>query len=291
MTVSRHAVTRLVDWNGDGVFDLLVGDGEGNVWLFRNVGSKTDFRLAPGERVKVGRTELRAGTGNTTACFVDMTGDGKRDLIVAHSDDQVLVCVNQGAAGEPEFDGVAPLSGRDGTEFRLPNGCGARIDVGDWDGDGLPDILAGGYLGSIVLYRNTGTANSPRFEAAGVPLTSQGKAWSEPYDVHPTLVDLNQDGRPDLAYGTNWGYFSYFISDTQPRNRSAFAFPSYPLRLGNLDLRAIAGDDSTPTFGDVNGDGTLDLVSGGAVGKLWLLLGRRQAAEPRAPQGAGKGAP
>jgi hypothetical protein len=140
LDVGKHAVTRLVDWNRDGKLDLLVGAGDGYVWIFRNVGSPTEFRLAPGEHVKDGRDDLRAGDGFTTACFVDLTGDGKADLLVAHSEDQIRLYVNRGTAALPAFNGYTGIPGLNGADLQLEKDCGARIDVGVWDGDGLPDM-------------------------------------------------------------------------------------------------------------------------------------------------------
>lgn len=59
-----------------------------------------------------------------------------------------------------------------------------RVDLhsspffGDWDGDGLPDLLVGQFgYGMIALYTNTGTAQQPVYEsfswlcADGEPIT------------------------------------------------------------------------------------------------------------------------
>src|SRR6266568_2593814 len=57
----------------------------------------------------------------------------------------------------------------DGTERieeTAPNTHGlllSRIDVADWNGDGLPDILVGGERGGIVWYPNRGTKRHPSF--------------------------------------------------------------------------------------------------------------------------------
>ena len=44
----------VVDWNGDGVTDLVVGNSEGFILFFRNIGSEAEPRFLPGERLRAG---------------------------------------------------------------------------------------------------------------------------------------------------------------------------------------------------------------------------------------------
>jgi len=79
-----------VDWDRDGRTDLLVGAGDGSVWLYRNVGSAKKPRLAAGVcLVSAGDTaygadvpkEPRRGT-RAKVCAVDWDRDGRLDLLV-----------------------------------------------------------------------------------------------------------------------------------------------------------------------------------------------------------------
>ncbi len=271
--IQRHAVTRLVDWNNDQRLDLLVGDGDGQVWIFL-ADAQTKCRWQAGRKVKAASSELKFSRGNTSACWVDLSGDGLRDLVVAHSDNQVAWLKNIGTATEPRLEAREPVLAATG-ELQLLKGCGARLDAGDCDGDGLVDLVSGHFSGDIRWYRNTGSKTEPRFAAEPIALTERGRARAFSYNVHPTLADLNQDGHVDVLYGINWGTIGCFMRSSSAA-KTAFDFPS-EISLasadGKLDLRSIAGDDTTPTLGDVDGDGTIDLVSGGHKGQLWLLKG------------------
>ena len=81
------------DWDGDGLLDLIVGWGDGSVVWYRNVGSRTEPKLAKG--VPLVRPALPPNyDANAPAsrdakpgarakvCVVDWNGDGRLDLLV-----------------------------------------------------------------------------------------------------------------------------------------------------------------------------------------------------------------
>ncbi len=274
----KHAVTRLVDWDADGNEDILIGGGDGHIWIVRNQGK---LKFAPPAPVTVNDQPLQLGNQLTTACLGDFTGDGKPDLIVAHSDVQISFLENQGSSTKPLFKKHQALSGPGEKPLLLPKGCGGRMDARDADGDGDIDLVAGAFTGPIVYFQNVGTTKRPLF-TEGVPLHIGKSEHSYSYNVHPTLFDLNQDGHVDVAYGMNWGTIGLLMSNPDPAacsmakaNAPCISAEVTPvLSTGKpIDLRAIAGDDATPTFGDLDGDGTLDMVSGGRNGKLFFLRG------------------
>jgi hypothetical protein len=59
-----HAAPLVVDWDGDGKRDLLVGQfGGGKLWIFRNEGTDAAPRLAGGRLFKDGAKEGTVPTG------------------------------------------------------------------------------------------------------------------------------------------------------------------------------------------------------------------------------------
>jgi hypothetical protein len=273
MNLGNHAAPRLVDWNHDGVLDLLVAGGDGYIWLFRQAQATNATDFLTGVRLTASGTPIRVGTGYTGACFADMNGDGLPDLVAAGNDNRVRYYGNIGLIESPAFGASTVIQG-DGGVFALPASVGGRIDIADWDGDGLLDLLTGDFDGAITWYRNTGTTNLPVFGAAGVRMNRNGSTLNEPYNVHPRVFDFNQDGVLDLAFGINWGYVKILMNSEGP---GAIDFPvDYLLRDTNgveLNIRALINDDTTPDFADLNGDGVLDLISGGQNGKLFIMAG------------------
>jgi hypothetical protein len=80
----------MADWDGDGKADLLVGSGDGAVWLFRNEGTAAAPAFAKGTTllttsdlgaVPADGAPARPGR-RTKVCVVDWNQDGRVDLLV-----------------------------------------------------------------------------------------------------------------------------------------------------------------------------------------------------------------
>lgn len=89
----------------------------------------------------------------------------------------------------------------------------------------------------------------------------------------PFVVDLDQDGRPDLVIGSLSGRFRYYRnvgSDIEPRFESSdwLATDREPARVPNWCCMAAA-----PQFVDLDSDGVLDLTAGSYGGPIYWLKG------------------
>jgi hypothetical protein len=159
------------------------------------------YRQTPDKQVLV------TGCASSVA-VADWNGDGLLDLIVGDISGHVSVYLNEGTKQHYAFGKPTRLTAN-GKEIVVPQGDAGPC-VADWDGDGLLDLIVGCGDGSVIFYRNIGTATQPKL-AEGQVLIPPGKI---DYDVgkmstEPTrgvrakvcVVDYNGDGLPDLLVG------------------------------------------------------------------------------------------
>lgn len=108
----------------------------------------------------------------------DFTGDGRSDLLIAHSPNQLLL-MRRTAAGTLEPS----------TQSTLGDDYGFAVVKGDFDGDGLPDLAAPASAGgSVRVFRNEGEG---RFTPGAVYTTTARPEVIE-------AADLDRDGRSDV---------------------------------------------------------------------------------------------
>ena len=134
----------LGDIDGDGDADLLVGDADGSITAFENVGS----RRVPAWRARKG-WNLATGARQARPALGDLDDDGRTDLVVGTEDGTVLAFTGTGDGGTP----FARAEGWDGPTWS------ARIApaIGDVDGDGHADLIVADGNARSRAYGNTGS--------------------------------------------------------------------------------------------------------------------------------------
>ncbi len=267
LVLSGSRTPRVLDWDGDGDQDLLVSHG-GKVWLYVNNGTASSVVLAAGVRVTAGGQTISLGSGMLTMALADMTGDGIKDLILVDSSRKIRVYRNTAASGAvPVFAASSFVKTPAGSDFVLPD---QRFDAGDWDGDGLSDIVTGAWSGEMRAYRNVGTAVSPRFDSGIYEVLT-----SSSYNLYPRLFDLTRNGVIDFVRGINWGSITYWF-DPQLHDDLG---PSGNLSIVDgdgvsPDLHALT-DGAVVDFADFNDDGVYDIIMGGyASDRIYLAYGQ-----------------
>ncbi len=263
---AKHGANAMafVDVDDDGDLDLLWGDWfEPSVLLIENTGScqRPVLRSEP-VPLPVVDSLLTSGFNDPTPADID--GDGDWDLFVG---------VLGGAFGpnRTHADNFYLYENVDGSGLtqrtrRYLNG----IDVGaesiptpvDWDGDGDLDLLVSNKLdpsfprsARTLLFENRGTASAPELHLA------DSLDFGELFHYAPALGDLDADGDLDMVLGT-WSKNVRLMT-----NRGSRAEPDY-LLADSTFVTLPRGSNATPTLGDIDADGDLDLLVGEASGTL-----------------------
>lgn len=119
----------VVDYNGDGLPDLLVAERTGKIAVYLNKGEQQKLGAAPPEipfasfiSAASGSSPLSFG-GISTVSTGDLNGDGLFDLVVGKTNGRVAMAINTGTKTEPKFSAPVELKGDAGTPpFAVPSG-------------------------------------------------------------------------------------------------------------------------------------------------------------------------
>jgi uncharacterized protein (TIGR02145 family) len=177
----------------------------------------------------------------------DFDTDGKPDLAVTNQySNSISVLRNLSVPGSMS---IGSFSGKvDFTTGSEPVG----IAVGDFDGDGYPDIaVANNVSNTVSVFRNTGISGN-------ISLTNFSLKVDFPVGSHPSGIavgDIDGDGKPDIAtanYATNSISILRNTSTTGTIDANSFA--------GNIDFTTGTTPENV-LICDIDGDGKLDAVT------------------------------
>ncbi|UCC61504.1 MAG: VCBS repeat-containing protein [Anaerolineae bacterium] len=236
-----HAFPALADVDGDGDYDLFVGEGGwqgegagGNIHYYRNDGTPS---LPSWTLVTDAFLGLDVG-GWSTPAFVDIDGDGDLDLFVGDEAGTLTFLENTGTATAPAWAAPAqPYAGLDLGSYSAP----AFSDV---DQDGDLDMLVGLESGSLAYVRNFGTATSPAWEF----VTTAHPQIHVGHQATPVAADVDGDGMPDLVVGDGDGGLNLYLYDGPglPPAAGGRFDPDDPLQIrGTLRLHSPAITSAT----------------------------------------------
>ena len=230
-------------WDADSLADLVIGTASGRVVVFRGLGGGVFD--APRELL----AEADAPGREAAPWATDWDGDGDLDLLVGWRGGAVSLLTRDGET-------LAPAGLLQQTDAPIDAGRCALATVGDWNGDGLADVVAGGEDGRVSLYARL-PGEALRFER-GLRIAGTGGEVRAPGSgdrryAAPALTDWDADGDLDLLVGGVDGRVLLW------RNNGALE-PAGPLQVSGADLRVTGV--AVPSPFDYNGDGDVDLFVG-----------------------------
>ncbi|WP_436516175.1 FG-GAP-like repeat-containing protein [Ekhidna sp. To15] len=257
----------IADMDRDGIADLVVGNlsDDNTFHIFKNTGS-----FAFDNAVEIAGTATGESTG-----ILDVADFNNDEYL-----DVVTLTFRESNTGIYFFKNTSSI---DNFNFELQEtvtngGQNTDIAIGDFDSDGLNDIVATSRnTGLISVFENQSTTGQINFGTSN-NVTTTGSAASG-----VTLADLNGDGKLDIASSNATGDI-YIFENTG----------SGSISFGN---EQVLSTNSTTLFiasGDLNGDAKPDLaytqsVQTSEVGNLAIILNRNCVVPQLSPTPGGGG--
>ncbi len=253
----------VVDFDGDGANDLLVGEKYGGrLRIYHNFGASDRPRFDGYSLFKEG---MPAGCvpDNNGFCpaIADVDRDGRLDLLTPAWHGHIR-WFRQESPGV--FGAAQPVLDAEGNTIRVEWTHG--VSSCDWDADGYPDLIVGssgdGAVGSLSLWRNIGAANeaaAPRFERPVAIRAGDKPIFVPERSPAPVAVDWDGDQLFDLIVGTRQGNVAWY------RNQGTAGRPSFDAARELIGVPPPGGERGTNAIvsvADWNGDGRLDLLVG-----------------------------
>ncbi len=266
--IEGNARPVLHDWDQDGDPDLFVGgqvitaldSSSAGVFYYRNDAGFFNQAESPfpmdlaidGVSVGVDAPD----SVNVNLAFIDLDGDGDSDAFAGQSNGTLLYYRNDDGAFVKADSTENPFHG-----VKIGDSSHASPSFADVDGDGDLDAVIGKYDGGIAYFVNDNGAFIQQNNGATDPNPFADINVTE--NASPDFADWDGDGDLDLLVGNKDGEIAYFRNDD-----GAFVAVD-PSENPFADL--LFENDATPTTGDVDGDGDLDLIVGTDFGELFFV--------------------
>lgn len=283
-----NAAPFIVDYNNDGLKDIVAGDGDGRVYLFL---AQQDGTMASQGAIYAGPAENRAeiNVGSRAVPFVvDYNNDGKKDLLVGSGDGYIYIYKNEGEDSAPVFASSSRIMDAAGQDIKVTSNASPTII--DYNNDGRKDLVVGSSDGTLRLYLNKGTDEAPTFEVSYSPIkASDGSSITATSNSNTFFTDWNNDGKKDLIVGGGSLHLYFNIgSDDAPEFMNLTDMQSWikqkkrergnrewiPYLGYNNDLSGLTtgSEDVAPFIVDWGGSATRDIVLGKGSGDVEVLV-------------------
>lgn len=238
----------LADLDNDADLDFICGGFTG-LNLYQNIGDSLQPEF---QKVELFFQELQTGA-YPIPTLADLDADADLDLLIGMSENGAIKFYeNLGTVNSAVFL-------EDTAQIWADVGLYAYPYFADLDNDHDVDLLVGRDGTGFIFYRNVGDSSQWQWQPdnsvfAGL---AQSTYWNS-----PCLVDLNNDQKKDLIYGTAAGPLNYYV------NTGTVQLPIWTLQSSPFGGVLDVGAASSPALFDFDDDRDLDLLSGTQLGPI-----------------------
>lgn len=258
-----------MDIDGDGLKDILLGSGgfrdnTGVIYklqYYKNIGTlaQPKYNLENDDFLGVSTLNVK----DLVPAAGDLDNDNDTDLVVGIADGRMIYWENTATSGNaPILTYIGIL--KDSSLNNISVGSNAAPYLADINRDGKTDLIVGERNGNLNFYKGN-ELNSIKFSFV---TDSLGKVKIKTNNIaigytHPCIADINEDGKYDLALGTNTSGLQFY-DNIEDHLNDVFTLTSPVVGdyLGNRTTSAIA---------DITGDGKPELLTGNIDGGLIIF--------------------
>ena len=263
--LGTFASPTFADIDGDGDQDLVAGESTGtlNYFLNESTGDTLAFTSKTGAENPFNGFDV--GTVSAPK-FADIDGDGDKDLVVGEYSGTLNYYLNESAGGTIAFTAKTSASENPFNGFNV--GTYSSPTFADIDGDGDLDLVVGEYNGTLKYFLNESSGGTITF----TPKTGENNPFNG-FDAgnlsSPKFADVDGDGDPDLVVGEYNGTLKYFLNESAGNTITFSEKTGTDNPFNGLDV----GNNSTPTFADIDGDAAnLEMITGSSAGKIFTVF-------------------
>ena len=195
------------DLNDDGFTDMLLGTGDGNLYLL--FGSHYDNDGIP---VFDDPTQVLSGTAGLylTPAIADINGDGLADVLMGNQSGKLTYLENTGTPNNPVFQQKTDYYGHINVTNQVTSYTGYSVPSFFRDREGALNLIVGSESGKLFYFPGLSSDYNEILNAQ-----EDAFVWvNEGIRTSASLSDINDDGHPDMLAGNYAGGVKLFKGKT-----------------------------------------------------------------------------